>query len=122
MIDRGILSKPTRKAAYFLFNRHRVFVGARLSEPARLRLFNASDPFIAGWPALLAVALAGITLGFFGWYAIVVPHHRPSLSELGLLAGLAYPLFGPAKAGPEVAPAVEPEPAVHPPRAPLPAR
>ena len=42
---------------------------------------------------MVAVALAGLTLGFFGWYALIVPHHHGAISELGLLAGL---VAGPA--------------------------
>jgi len=35
------------------------------------------------------VALAGITLGFFAWYAEIVPRHEAFLSEAGLLLGIA---------------------------------
>ena len=38
---------------------------------------------------MVAVVLAGLTLGFFGWYALIVPHHHGAISELGLLTGLA---------------------------------
>ena len=33
------------------------------------------------------MALAGLTLGFFAWYALVVPRHHGAIGELGLLAG-----------------------------------
>ena len=38
----------------------------------------------AGWSPLLAVVLAGFTLGFFAWYAAIVPRHDDLLSNLGL--------------------------------------
>ena len=41
-----------------------------------------------GWAPLLAVALAGLTLGFFAWYVAIVPRHNAAESELGLLASL----------------------------------
>jgi Gpi18-like mannosyltransferase len=52
------------------------------------RLFHLADLLAGGWPALLAVTLAGVTLGFFGWSAVIVPHQGP-LVELGLLASIA---------------------------------
>ena len=64
-----------------------MFAGARLSEPIRSRIVNFSDLLVAGWPAVLAVLLAGVTLGFFGWYAVIVPRHHGLISELGLLTG-----------------------------------
>lgn len=64
-----------------------MFADTHLSRPAQSRLFDPSALLVAGWPALLAVALAGLTLGFFGWYAVVVPRHHGALGELGLLAG-----------------------------------
>lgn len=45
------------------------------------------DVLIAGWSALLAVMLAGLTLGFFSWYALIVPRHHGIIGELGLLVG-----------------------------------
>ena len=38
----------------------------------------------AGWSPLLAVVLAGFTLGFFAWYAAIVPRHDDLLSNLVL--------------------------------------
>jgi Gpi18-like mannosyltransferase len=64
-----------------------LFVDTRLSRPAQSRLFDPSGLLVAGWPALVAVALAGLTLGFFAWYAVVVPRHHGALGELGLVAG-----------------------------------
>lgn len=61
--------------------------GTELSQPLRARLFRGTDLLNAGWPALALVALSGLTLGFFAWYAVVVPGHRGALSEAGLLAG-----------------------------------
>jgi Gpi18-like mannosyltransferase len=55
----------------------------------RLRALRFDDLLLSGWSSILAVALAGATLGFFAWYAILVPRHNPSASELGLLCGLA---------------------------------
>jgi Gpi18-like mannosyltransferase len=52
-----------------------------------MRLFRGTDLLSAGWPALTLVALSGLTLGFFGWYAVIVPRYHGALSELGLLAG-----------------------------------
>ncbi len=43
------------------------------------------DVLSPGWSAFLAVAVAGLTLGFFAWYAAVVPRHSPAASELGLM-------------------------------------
>ncbi len=38
----------------------------------------------AGWGPLAAVAAAGLTLGFFLWYGLVVPAQDPTLSAAGL--------------------------------------
>ncbi|MEO6835388.1 MAG: mannosyltransferase family protein [Candidatus Tumulicola sp.] len=47
------------------------------------------DEFLASGPGpLAAVALAGLTLGFFAWYSLIVPLHDATISELGLLAAL----------------------------------
>ncbi|MBV9272024.1 MAG: hypothetical protein JO165_13100, partial [Candidatus Eremiobacteraeota bacterium] len=42
----------------------------------------------AGWPALLAVVVSGITLGFFAWFMLLVPMQSTALSQGGLLLGL----------------------------------
>jgi Gpi18-like mannosyltransferase len=39
-----------------------------------------------GRGALVAVAVAGCTLGFFAWYAAIVPAHNPFESNIGLIA------------------------------------
>ncbi|HEY6325857.1 MAG TPA: mannosyltransferase family protein [Candidatus Cybelea sp.] len=59
--------------------------GTQLSPSFYSRLFRPSDLLIAGWTALVAVALAGLTLGFFAWYALIVPSHHGAIGELGLL-------------------------------------
>ncbi|MGC1379601.1 MAG: mannosyltransferase family protein [Candidatus Baltobacteraceae bacterium] len=61
--------------------------GTDLSQPLPLRLLRPGDLLAAGWAALIAVASAGLTLGFFAWYALIVPRHSAVLSELGLLVG-----------------------------------
>ena len=61
--------------------------GTELSQPLRAPLFRGTDLLTAGWAALMAVALSGFTLGFFAWYAVIVPNHHGALGEAGLLAG-----------------------------------
>lgn len=60
--------------------------GTELSPSFSSRLFRPSDLLVAGWSALLAVAAAGLTLGFFAWYSLIVPRHHGAIGELGLLA------------------------------------
>ena len=62
--------------------------GTRLSQQLDSPLFGLGDALTAGWFAAGSVALAGLTLGFFAWYAVVVPRHHGALSELGLIAGI----------------------------------
>jgi Gpi18-like mannosyltransferase len=64
-----------------------VSAGTQLSQPLHARFSRLSDLLIAGWSALIAVGLAGLTLGFFAWYVIIVPRHHGLTSELGLLTG-----------------------------------
>jgi Gpi18-like mannosyltransferase len=66
-----------------------VSAGTRLSESAHAPTSRLSDLLAAGWAAPAAVLCAGLTLGFFGWYAVIVPEHHGLLSELGLIAGIA---------------------------------
>ncbi|HEV3090763.1 MAG TPA: mannosyltransferase family protein [Candidatus Cybelea sp.] len=61
--------------------------GTDLSRPFHERLARAGDALAAGWPALAAVALSGLTLGFFAWYAMVVPRHHGAEGQAALLAG-----------------------------------
>jgi hypothetical protein len=65
-----------------------VFADTRLSQPASSRPSLLGDLLVAGLPASLGVALAGLTLGFFAWYAVIVPWHHGAISEVGLLAGV----------------------------------
>jgi Mannosyltransferase (PIG-V) len=55
---------------------------------ARIQFALADTLLVAGWGPLAAVALAGLTLGFFGWYGLLVPTHRPTLVQAGLPIGL----------------------------------
>ncbi|HEY1975464.1 MAG TPA: mannosyltransferase family protein [Candidatus Baltobacteraceae bacterium] len=60
------------------------------SRPRSLRFDVLLAP---GTGAFATVAFAGFTLGFFAWYALVVPRHDPALSNLALLAAvIAGPL------------------------------
>jgi Gpi18-like mannosyltransferase len=61
----------------------------------RARALLASELLAAGWAPLGAVVLAGLTLGFFGWYAAIVPRHDEILANIGLPLSL---LFGAAVA------------------------
>jgi Gpi18-like mannosyltransferase len=47
--------------------------------------FHLEDLLIPGWAPVVAVGLAGLTLGFFAWYALIVPLHHAAASQLGLL-------------------------------------
>jgi hypothetical protein len=70
-----------------------VSAGTHLSQPVRSRGFPIADLFVAGWAASAAVLSAGLTLGFFAWYAVVVPNHHGPLSELGLIGGIGAGLI-----------------------------
>lgn len=60
------------------------------SRPApRLQIAFADTLLAAGWGPLAAVAAAGLSLGFFVWYAGIVPTHRPTLIQASLLLALA---------------------------------
>lgn len=64
-----------------------------LPQTSRPRSLRFDDLLAPGTGALAAVVVAGFTLGFFAWYALVVPRHDPVLSNLALLAGvIAGPL------------------------------
>ena len=56
-----------------------------LSHVLPSRLFRFSELLLAGWAPFVAVAASGFTLGFFAWYAVVVPSHHAMLAETGLL-------------------------------------
>jgi Gpi18-like mannosyltransferase len=62
---------------------------ARAPQTAHPRPFALSVALSFGQLWGLLVAAAGATLGFFLWYAAVVPTHHPTLSELGLVACIA---------------------------------
>ncbi len=66
-----------------------MLAGTRLSRAPDAPRLDSTGLLAAGWPALVAVCCAGVSLGFYAWYAIVVPMHRAALAELGLLAGIA---------------------------------
>jgi hypothetical protein len=54
-----------------------------------LRALRLGDLLVPGPAPVAAVALAGVTLGFFAWYALIVPLHEPALADLALLASIA---------------------------------
>ncbi|MBV8584066.1 MAG: glycosyltransferase family 39 protein [Candidatus Eremiobacteraeota bacterium] len=58
----------------------------QLREATRPRSLRFDDLLAPGTGALFAVAFAGFTLGFFAWYAAIVPRHRAAESDLGLIA------------------------------------
>lgn len=60
---------------------------------ARIQLPTADAFLAAGWGPLAVVALAGFSLGFFAWNEGIVPTHRPTLIQTGLLFA---PLIGAA--------------------------
>ncbi|MGZ3496448.1 MAG: mannosyltransferase family protein [Vulcanimicrobiaceae bacterium] len=51
---------------------------------SRIHVAGAASLLVAGWGPLTAVIAAGMTLGFFLWYGLLVPLHNATLSELGL--------------------------------------
>ncbi len=56
----------------------------------RLRIDPSRLLTAAGWPAVIAVSAAGVTTGFFAWYALVLrAPHGPVLLEVSFLAMLA---------------------------------
>lgn len=78
----------------------RFLVSAQLEQSrsaARVQLPSADVVLAGGWAPFAAVLAAGLTLGFFAWYAILVPTHRPTLVGLGLplgvLAGGAFTVW-----------------------------
>ncbi len=62
--------------------------GIPLSRSEHSRLFLVGDLLVPGWPALLAVVCAGLTLGFFGWYAIIVSNYHGAYGEAGLVGAV----------------------------------
>lgn len=51
---------------------------------ARVQIALGDTLLVAGWGPLAAVIAAGLTLGFFAWYGLLVPTHRPLLVQAGL--------------------------------------
>ncbi len=72
-----------------------VFAHTHDASSVRVR-FDFSDYRAAGNAPLAVVAFAGLTLGFFGWFAAIVPRHDLLLSNLalplGVLGGIAIAL------------------------------
>ena len=66
-------------------------VTAGVRQTSRPHAHRLDELLAPGWTPLIAVGLAGLTLGFFAWYALLVPRHSAALSELGLLV---LPLAG----------------------------
>ncbi len=58
--------------------------GTNLSHIVPSRAFRLSDLLLAGWASALAVIFSGFTLGFFAWYALIIPGHHGILGQLGL--------------------------------------
>ncbi len=52
---------------------------------ARIVLPSVDVFLTAGWGPLVVVALSGLSLGFFFWDQGVIPTHRPTLIQAGLL-------------------------------------
>jgi Gpi18-like mannosyltransferase len=65
-----------------------VSAGTNLSASVNPRPLRLGDLLIAGWVAPVAVTLAGLTLGFFGWYAFLVPSLSGAASEIGLIGSM----------------------------------
>jgi Gpi18-like mannosyltransferase len=55
-------------------------------QPFRSRWVSLDELLASGWIPLAAVGLGGLTVGFFAWYAVIVPLHSAAASQLGLLA------------------------------------
>lgn len=55
----------------------------------RVQRATAETLLTAGWGALTAVVIAGLSLGFFVWYAGIVPTHHPTLIQAGLPLAVA---------------------------------
>jgi hypothetical protein len=64
---------------------------------ARIQTALGDLALAAGWGPPAAVVAAGVTLGFFAWYGVLVPMHHPTLIQLGLplciLLGPAFTLW-----------------------------
>lgn len=54
----------------------------------RSRVLRLGDLLAPGPAPLIVVALAGLTIGFFAWYALAVPVHSAAFSEVALLTAI----------------------------------
>ncbi len=59
-------------------------MSAHVHAPTRARPITIGDFLAGGAAPLVAVLIAGFTIGFFAWYALLVPRHDAIVSELGL--------------------------------------
>ncbi|HVA32558.1 MAG TPA: mannosyltransferase family protein [Candidatus Baltobacteraceae bacterium] len=66
-------------------------VTTHLPQTSRARSPRLADLLASGRGPLVAVAFAGFTLGFFAWYALIVPSHDAFTANLGLIGA---PLVG----------------------------
>ncbi len=62
-----------------------MFADTNLATASRPRLVRPGDLWLTGWPVLAAVVPAGLTLGFFAWYALVVSSQSRIFDEIGLV-------------------------------------
>lgn len=61
----------------------------------RSRAVRFGELLAPGPAPVAAIVLAGVTIGFFAWYSLIVPLHDGAISQLGLLAAIpAGALFG----------------------------
>jgi len=70
------------RAAFPVKHTFRVSAGTRLSHVSQSPIIRFGDLLVAGWAATAAVTLAGLTLGFFAWYALIVPGRHGVLGEV----------------------------------------
>ncbi|HEY5256968.1 MAG TPA: mannosyltransferase family protein [Candidatus Baltobacteraceae bacterium] len=58
-----------------------------VSDPngTRSRSSSTSELLAAGWLAPIVTTLAGLTLGFFFWFAVMASHRNAALTQIGLL-------------------------------------
>lgn len=75
-------------AAFPVKHTFRVSAGTRLSQPAQSPIIRFGDLLVAGWAAPAAVTIAGLTLGFFAWYALIVPGRHGVLGEAQLVGAV----------------------------------
>ncbi|MDQ2872978.1 MAG: hypothetical protein M3R35_07620, partial [Candidatus Eremiobacteraeota bacterium] len=68
------------------FGVQRLVVSAQAEVRSTWRIrFSGTGPLLAaGWGPLIAVLLAGLTVGFFAWFGVLVPLHNAAYSQAGL--------------------------------------